>query len=107
MDKYSCRICGKQFNTLNECIEHEHTCYIEQQKEQERMRKHKEFEERQNRIKAKKEELKIVEDEQLEAYNNYINVCNRKSALQKEIHELKYGKEKFDNIRTLLDIFEL
>lgn len=105
--KYKCRVCGKVFDNISDCVRHEYNCLQKQEEEIKKVQQQKEFEERQIKLTTKKTELKDVENEILEAWNNYIDKKNKKAKIQKEINELEFGKENFDTIKTFLDIFNL
>lgn len=105
--KYKCRVCGKVFGNISDCVRHEYNCLQRQEEELKKAQQQKEFEERQQKLSQKKEELKVAKSETLDAWNNYIDKKNKEFAIQKEINELEFGKENFDTIKTFLDIFNL
>lgn len=105
--KYKCRVCGKVFGNISDCVRHEYNCLQRQEEELKKVQQQKEFEERQIKLTTKKTELKDAKNETLEAWNNYIAKKNKEHAIQKEINELEFGKENFDTIKTFLDIFNL
>ena len=105
--KYKCRVCGKVFGNISDCVKHEYNCLQKKEEEIKKLQQQKEFEEKQIKLTEKKTELKNVENEILEAWNNYIDKKNKKAKIQKEINELEFGKENFDTIKTFLDIFNL
>lgn len=105
--KYKCIICDKVFENISDCVKHEYNCLQKKEEEIKKLQQQKEFEEKQIKLTEKKTELKNVENEILEAWNNYIDKKNKKAKIQKEINELEFGKENFDTIQTFLDIFNL
>ena len=105
--KYKCRVCGKVFGNISDCVKHEYNCLQKQEEELKKAHRQREFEERKMKLATKKEELQTAKDEALIAWNNYIDKKNKEATIQKEINELTFGKNNYKTIEHLLDIFDI